>query len=97
MGEGQLKNRGIEQHRSEVSRSQTTNAQTSNNWTGPSPGTRRRVAKAPKTVGPVPPRGPLAAMATCSMGVQTEDSVNGSLSPWDLPHDSHFHSHPNAG
>ena len=29
------------------------------------------------------PRGSVAAMATCSVGVQTEDSVNESLSSWD--------------
>ena len=55
---------------------------------------------------PVPPRGSvlqpgrvtLAAMASRSVAVQTEDSVNGSLSLWDwLTCDSHFHSHPNAG
>ena len=45
------------------------------------------------------PRGSVAAMATCSVKVQTEDSVNGSRSLWDwlTPRDSHFHSHPNAG
>ena len=31
----------------------------------------------------VPPRGSVAAMATCSVGVQTEDSVCGLLSLWD--------------
>ena len=62
----------------------------------PGPGDRR----------PVPPRGSvlqpggvtLAAVASLSVGVQTEDPVNGSLSLWTgLPRDIHFHDHPDAG
>ena len=77
---------------------ETTNAQTSNNWTGPSPSTRRRVAQAPKTAvwsfqgaewqlwHPVP----------CWCRLKTP-STGRSLCGTGFFLDSHFHSHPNAG
>ena len=80
-GSAQEPRRRATQDRSQ--QDQTTNAQRSNNWTGAKPKHETASSTGSNDSCPVLPRGSVATMATCSVGVRTEDSVNGSLSLWD--------------
>ena len=80
MGDPQRRRRGTAHQLSR--KALTTNSQTSKNWTGPSPRKRLRVTQAPMTA-VWSFQGLRGSHGNLFRGVQTEDSVCGSLSLWN--------------